>query len=603
MDTSQSPPPNDQRHEGDVVPHVSKDPPTAKELAKKLALLLGLPPVIEIGIRGTIMDTSHSSPPNDQRHEGDVVSLVSKDPPTAEGARSGEPVRDVNAERDSPEKDLCLLLGLPPVTEIEPVGVTMDTSQGLPPNDQRHEGDVVPLVSKDPPTAKEARSREPARDPSAERDSPDQRIAMAREEFDLTAQYRHWSRSSLGLPVEPFVVLPKGLPAAKEAQSGAPTREPNATRNSSNQSLGMGRQGSEPPPGLRAMDASIRMSPRTSGLNDQSASDRPSSGRRTCRSIARFFVMALIAAFIGVAASYWQSHSDRAVKLVRTYAPSLGLVLSEWQSRGTEASKIVTTTWAALLDWLFPIPTKSPSDINIAAKQPSSTQMSARDAAPQQSAPLAQKPAPTAAPVSPELVQQLETMARDLSVVRHEVEQLATTQEQMTRNIASPQAAEQDIRQKNSTSPLSPAVHLPPATQQQMTHNITIASPQAAQQDIRQKKSTPPLSPAVHLAPPKNTPGAAPRQPPARVAVLTDWWIPDGPSDGWVYVQGHGDVYRVVPGTPLPGLGPVEQIKGQDGHWVVVTPKGIIVPRRGALSGDEYDALDRDRVNPDDDPD
>jgi hypothetical protein len=35
-----------------------------------------------------------------------------------------------------------------------------------------------------------------------------------------------------------------------------------------------------------------------------------------------------------------------------------------------------------------------------------------------------------------------------------------------------------------------------------------------------------------------------------------------------------------VLGAPLPGIGPVEQIKRQDGRWVVVTPKGIIVSMR-----------------------
>jgi len=45
-------------------------------------------------------------------------------------------------------------------------------------------------------------------------------------------------------------------------------------------------------------------------------------------------------------------------------------------------------------------------------------------------------------------------------------------------------------------------------------------------------------------------------------------------------VQGHGDIYQVVPGAPLPGLGPVERVKRQDGRWVVVTPKGIIVSMR-----------------------
>ena len=66
---------------------------------------------------------------------------------------------------------------------------------------------------------------------------------------------------------------------------------------------------------------------------------------------------------------------------------------------------------------------------------------------------------------------------------------------------------------------------------------------------------------------------------PARVSVLADWSI-RGSRNGYVYVKGHGDIYQVVPGAPLPGLGPVEQIKRQDGRWVVVTPKGIIVSTR-----------------------
>jgi hypothetical protein len=64
-----------------------------------------------------------------------------------------------------------------------------------------------------------------------------------------------------------------------------------------------------------------------------------------------------------------------------------------------------------------------------------------------------------------------------------------------------------------------------------------------------------------------------------RLPIVAGWSIRDA-RDGYVYVQGHGDVYQVVPGAPLPGLGPVEQIKRQDGRWLVVTPKGIIVSMR-----------------------
>jgi hypothetical protein len=72
---------------------------------------------------------------------------------------------------------------------------------------------------------------------------------------------------------------------------------------------------------------------------------------------------------------------------------------------------------------------------------------------------------------------------------------------------------------------------------------------------------------------------AAEPPPPAHKSIVQDWTIRET-RDGYVYVQGHGDIYQVVPGAPLPGLGPVEQIKRQDGRWLVVTPKGIIVSMR-----------------------
>jgi hypothetical protein len=62
-------------------------------------------------------------------------------------------------------------------------------------------------------------------------------------------------------------------------------------------------------------------------------------------------------------------------------------------------------------------------------------------------------------------------------------------------------------------------------------------------------------------------------------AVVADWTIRTV-RDGYVYVQGHGDIYQVSIGALLPGLGAVEQVKRQDGRWMVVTPRGIIVSQR-----------------------
>jgi hypothetical protein len=64
-----------------------------------------------------------------------------------------------------------------------------------------------------------------------------------------------------------------------------------------------------------------------------------------------------------------------------------------------------------------------------------------------------------------------------------------------------------------------------------------------------------------------------------RVPVVRDWSIHDA-RGGYVYVEGHGDIYQIVPGAPLPGLGAVESIRRIEGRWVVKTPKGIIVAMR-----------------------
>ena len=66
----------------------------------------------------------------------------------------------------------------------------------------------------------------------------------------------------------------------------------------------------------------------------------------------------------------------------------------------------------------------------------------------------------------------------------------------------------------------------------------------------------------------------------ARPPIVEGWVIRDI-FDGRAMVQSsrHG-IYEVGPGAPLPGVGRVEAIRRQDGRWVVVTPKGLIVSSR-----------------------
>lgn len=72
---------------------------------------------------------------------------------------------------------------------------------------------------------------------------------------------------------------------------------------------------------------------------------------------------------------------------------------------------------------------------------------------------------------------------------------------------------------------------------------------------------------------------AAPKQQ-DRPAVVTGWVIRDV-FDGRAMLENERlGLYEVVPGADLPGVGRVQTIRRQDGRWVVVTPKGLIVSSR-----------------------
>jgi hypothetical protein len=56
-------------------------------------------------------------------------------------------------------------------------------------------------------------------------------------------------------------------------------------------------------------------------------------------------------------------------------------------------------------------------------------------------------------------------------------------------------------------------------------------------------------------------------------------WILRDVANGGALIEGRQGVYEVYAGDPVPGLGRVDAIRRQDGHWVVVTSKGLIVAR------------------------
>jgi len=93
---------------------------------------------------------------------------------------------------------------------------------------------------------------------------------------------------------------------------------------------------------------------------------------------------------------------------------------------------------------------------------------------------------------------------------------------------------------------------------------------QAATPKAAEAKPVPLPRPAPRIA-------AADSQP----AMVPGWRVV-GARGGFVYVASRGDLFQVIPGAELPGLGPVTSIRHDDGRWVVVTPRGIIVSLRNS---------------------
>jgi hypothetical protein len=73
-------------------------------------------------------------------------------------------------------------------------------------------------------------------------------------------------------------------------------------------------------------------------------------------------------------------------------------------------------------------------------------------------------------------------------------------------------------------------------------------------------------------------PATSPKPEVGRLPTVEGWVLRDV-ANGGALIEGRRGIYEVYAGDPVPGLGRVDAIRRQDGHWVVVTSKGLIVAR------------------------
>jgi hypothetical protein len=75
------------------------------------------------------------------------------------------------------------------------------------------------------------------------------------------------------------------------------------------------------------------------------------------------------------------------------------------------------------------------------------------------------------------------------------------------------------------------------------------------------------------LADPKRPGGSA------QTAILEGWVLRDVFNGAAMIQTPRNGILEVIPGDTLPGLGRIEGVRRQDGRWVVVTSRGLIVSR------------------------
>lgn len=113
---------------------------------------------------------------------------------------------------------------------------------------------------------------------------------------------------------------------------------------------------------------------------------------------------------------------------------------------------------------------------------------------------------------------------------------------------------------------------------------------------VEKLRAAPPAAQAAAAAPAKETTGsiaptqvataaatpapvpAAPKTEVGRLPTIEGWRLRNA-ANGGALIEGRDGLYEVYPGDPIPGVGRVDAIRRQDGRWVVVTSKGLIVAR------------------------
>jgi hypothetical protein len=162
-----------------------------------------------------------------------------------------------------------------------------------------------------------------------------------------------------------------------------------------------------------------------------------------------------------------------------------------------------------------------------------------------------------------------------------EVAALRTSLEQASKHSASQISKTSDRLDKVEKAQVEPAAKL--AKLSETVEKLRTAStaapapaPVAAAAPAAPKETTGSIQAANANA--AAVPLPAPKPEVARLPTVEGWVLRDV-GNGSALIEGRQGVFEVYAGDPIPGLGRIDAIRKQDGRWVVVTSKGLIVAR------------------------
>jgi hypothetical protein len=136
-----------------------------------------------------------------------------------------------------------------------------------------------------------------------------------------------------------------------------------------------------------------------------------------------------------------------------------------------------------------------------------------------------------------------------------------------------------DKLEKAQAEPAAKLAKLSEAVEKLHAAAPVAAAAQPAPKEVTGSVTAPATVPAAVAAAPKpNIQTAEARGEFGRLPTLNDWVIRDV-GNGGALIEGRRGMFEVYAGDPVPGLGRVEAIRRQDGRWVVVTSRGLIVAR------------------------